>query len=231
LKPLNIENKIDKHGFMLACDTVYFNNWAKILFFSIKKHAPWAHIHFHIFDPSQQDLDWVSKQLCTYTHEFTPADYSQDHDSKVFYWSAARYMRFVEIYKDSTKAIDLDVDSIMIKALPQAVFEKDLEKSWVPTATKRDTLSLCSAMGFGLDNARYIIRDKLKHIYDTDRLTWALDQRLCDEMLAAGQLQQMDLKYTHYKFGKGYPYIWTGKGDRVGKELFVNAAKEYLHLL
>jgi hypothetical protein len=119
----------------------------------------------------------------------------------------------------------------MMKALPQAVFEKDLEKSWVPTATKRDTLSLCSAMGFGLDNARYIIRDKLKHIYDTGRLTWALDQRLCDEMLAAGQLQQMDLKYTFYKFGKSDPYIWTGKGDRVGKELFVNAAKEYLHLL
>jgi hypothetical protein len=203
----------------------------KNVYASIKKHAPWAHVHFHIFDPSQQDLDWVSKQLCTYTHEFTPADYSQDHDSKVFYWSAARYMRFVEIYKDSTKAIDLDVDSIMIKALPQAVFEKDLEKSWVPTATKRATLSLCSAMGFGLDDARYVIRDKLKHIYDTDRLTWALDQRLCDEMLAAGQLQQMDLKYTLYKFGKGDPYIWTGKGDRVGKELFVNAAKEYLHLL
>lgn len=231
MKKLYINEKINKNGFMLACDTIYFNKWAKILYFSIKKHASWAHVHFHVFDPTNSDINWLSKQTCSFSVEVTPDNYCQNQENKIFYWSAARYMRFTEIYEDDTVAIDLDVDSVMIKDLPQEEFLNDLKHSWVPVAPKRETMSLCSAVGFGKDTARYILRDKLKKIYDDSRLTWALDQTLCDEMLNNGEIKPMDLRYTYYKFGKGDPYIWTGKGDRVNKEPFVRAQEEYIKFI
>jgi hypothetical protein len=230
LKPLNIENKIDKHGFMLSCDTVYFNNWAKMLFFSLKNHCPWAHIHFHLFEPTEQDHAWISKQDCTYTSEKTPVEYINDTEKSILYWCTARHIRFTEIYTDSTVAIDLDCDSIMVKDLDYSTFMKDMERSWVPISPGRAQLSLCSALGFGADNTRHILRDRYLQVKDTADWFWTFDQILVDKMIEAGEIQTMDLKYTDYKFKDG-TYIWTGKGERVYRSKFKEAMAKYHHLI
>jgi hypothetical protein len=230
MQPLNLPKLIDSPGFMLAADTVYFQKWTKYLFFSIKKHAPWAHVHFHVFDPTAEDLAWLSAADCSYTFETTPLDYCQSHQDKVVYWCAARYIRTTEIYTDSTPVINLDADSIMVSSLSQEQFLKDLEHSWVPVAPKRETRSLCSALGLGTDNGRYDVRNVLLEVYNNSRLTWALDQRLCDQLLDSGKLQAMDLRYTDFKM-KDTSYIWTGKGDRVDKSSFQNALRPYIGLV
>lgn len=230
MQPLNLPKLVDRAGFMLASDTLYFNRWAKYLFFSIKTHAPWAHVHFHVFDPVDADLIWLNSVSCSYSAEATPDHYCQDHDTKVIYWAAARYMRVPEIYTDSTPVINLDVDSIMIRPLSQQQFETDLSRSWVPVAPKRETRSLCSAIGFAADSGRYAVREKLYNVYANSRLSWALDQRLCDELLDENKLQPMDLRYTDYKM-KDTSYIWTGKGDRVEKSSFKNELRVYSHLV
>lgn len=231
MEPLKISSKIDRPGFMLAADTVYFNQWSKILYMSIKKHAPWAHCHFHIFDATDADIDWLAKHDCTYTHEVTPASYAIDKPTAVLYWSAARYIRFPEIYTDSTPCIDLDADSIMINALSKDVFLKDLAKSWVPTRFKKDKVkSLASAIGFGLDDVRHDFTARLKDVYINDRLSWALDQKILDTMLAENKIQPMDMRYTDFRFASG-AYIWTGKGDRVNSEIFIKAQESYRKLI
>jgi hypothetical protein len=146
------------------------------------------------------------------------------------YWAATRYIRVPEIYTDSTLVINLDVDSVMVNDLSQQQFESDLMYSWVPVAPKRETRSLCSAIGFAADLGRYAVREKLYNVYANSRLTWALDQHLCDELLDSNDLQPMDLRYTDYKM-KDTSYIWTGKGDRVEKSSFKNAQAQYHHLL
>ena len=226
MQPLKLPKLVDQPGFMLAADTIYFNKWAKYLFFSIQKHAAWAHVHFHVFDPTAGDLDWLTKANCSYSSESTPEHYCQDHPTRILYWAAARYMRVPEIDTDNTAVINLDVDSVMIQNLTQQQFETDLQQSWVPTAPKRETRSLCSAIGFAADLGRYAVRQKLYSVYTTSRLTWALDQHLCDELLDTNELQPMDLRYTDYKM-KPTSFIWTGKGDRVEKHSFKQAQAQY----
>jgi hypothetical protein len=230
MQPLNLPKRIDQPGFMLAADTIYFNQWTKYLFFSIQKHAPWAHVHFHVFDPTANDLDWLARANCSYSFETTPEDYCQSHQDRVVYWCAARYIRTIEIYTNSTPVINLDADSIMVQDLPKEQFLKDLDRSWVPVAPKRETRSLCSALGFGLDNGRYEVKQALYDVYINSRLSWALDQRLCDQLLDENKLQPMDLRYTDFKM-KDTSYIWTGKGDRVDKSSFQNALRPYKHLV
>lgn len=222
----NLSKKISKHGFMLACDTIYFNNWAKVLFYSLKENSPWAHVHFHLFDPTTDDINWVSNRECSYTFEMTPEKYVSSIDLKKMYWVTARYTRFAEIYDDSTMAINLDADSIAVTPLSYEIFETDLKSSWVPTALKREQLSLCSAFGFGLDNTRHILRKKYLEVMDTPNWFWTFDQRLVDKMLELNEVSAMDLRYTDFKF-KDTSYIWTGKGDRVYKERFKEASEKY----
>lgn len=230
MQPLNLPNRIDKPGFMIACDTIYFSSWAKTLFFSIREHAPWAHIHFHIFDPTAQDHAWFAKNNCTYTSEITPPEYINDKLNKVLYWAAARYMRVPEIYTDDTVLINQDADSIMVKDLPQSEFMSSLERSWVPTAPKREQLSLASALGFGPDNTRHILPERYKPVIGTPEWVWAYDQRVLDVMIANNEIGKMDLRYTDFKFTDS-SYIWTGKGDRVYKRSFVDKMNRYRHLL
>lgn len=230
MQPLDLPKLVDRPGFMLASDTVYFNRWTKYLFYSIQQHAPWAHVHFHVFDPTKQDLAWLAAANCSYSSETTPEHYCQSHQDRVVYWCAARYIRTTEIYTDTTPVINLDSDSVMVKDLSIEQFLQDLAHSWVPVAAKRETRSLCSALGLGLDQGRHAVRQTLLDVYTNSRLTWALDQRLCDQLLDSDQLQPMDLRYTDYKM-KDTSYIWTGKGDRVEKSSFQNALQRYKHLV
>lgn len=226
MQSLQIDKKIDRDGFMLAADTRYFTDWSKTLYHSIRKHAPWAHVHFHLFDPTDQDLAWLASHDCSYTCESTPENYCQDHTTKVLYWAAVRYIRVTDIYQDHTRVINLDVDSIMVNDLSYDQFVKDLSHTWVPVAKKRETLSLCSAIGFAPDQGRYHVRNKLETVYKNSRLTWALDQRLCDELLDEGKIQPQDLRYTNFKFDPA-AVIWTGKGDRVFKKTFQDKLEFY----
>ena len=229
--PLNLKNKITKHGFMLACDTVYLNNWTKPLFFSIQKYCPWAHIHIHVFDPVPSDIDWLSSHNCSYSTENTPSEFT-DWSSKGLYWSVARYARVLEIYTDDTLVIDLDVDSVVVNPIPQEEFFKDLESSWVPTRLKGGQIkSLASAVGFGADRARYIFAELLMDAYKNNKLVFAADQAILNGMIGRNEIKKMDLRYTDYKFGKkGFSYIWTGKGDRVKEPKFVNMIDQYRHM-
>lgn len=232
MQSIELEKRIDRPGFMLACDSVYFQNWARTLFLSITHHAPWAHVHFHLFDPLPEDLAWCHASTASVSWENTDLAYTNTKQDSVLYWAAARYMRVVDIYEDLTPVINLDVDSIMVRPLSQEQFMQDLAHSWVPTTPpgKRKTLSLCSAIGFAADNTRFALRDRLQGVYENSRLTWALDQELCDELLAQGKIQAMDLRYTDFKFGES-SFIWTGKGERVYKNTFVAAQQPYLDII
>jgi hypothetical protein len=228
LAPLqNLSTKINQTGFMICGDSNYFHHWIKTLYLSIQKHAPWAHIHFHLFDPSEQDIKWMQQRDCTFTWENIPPEHLATDLERVLYLGAARYMRVREIYTDDTVLINQDADSLMVRDLPKDEFLKSLDRSWVPTALKREQLSLCSAFGVGPDDTRHIICERYSAVYGTPEWIFAYDQRAVDRMIAAGEIGTMDLRYTDFKFSDS-SYIWTGKGDRVYKSRFKEAQAPYL---
>jgi hypothetical protein len=213
-------------GFFCGCNTDYFRAWGRVFGLSAKKHAPWAHVHYHVYDGEAQDLDWARQHGFTITVEATPDEYNQDLEQRKAYWSNMRWVRVNETFDTTTPVIDVDADSIMVRDLSQEQFLKDLETSWVPTAPKRDQRSLASAVGFGKDNARQIFADMLLNIRDTSRFAWADDQKMLDIMLDRDQIRPMDLRYTDFKF-RDDSYIWTGKGDRKFKVRFNEMLKSF----
>lgn len=207
-------NKISTPGFLCGCDTIYFNQLGKTLYASIREHAPWAYMHFHIFDATPDDLEWANLQpQCTVSSEVTPVEYSLTLEDKKAYWSNMRWVRVLDYYNDATPVIDIDADCIVVKPLSKEQFIQDLQQSWVPTAPKREQRSLASAVGFAADGARHRFAELLLDIKNTSKFQWADDQRMLDVMLDANEISVMDLRYTDYKF-KDNSFIWTGKGER-----------------
>lgn len=215
--------RVDKKGFYCSCDHNYFNTWAKTFVVSSQRHAPWAHIHLHIFDGTDQDREWAHNHTCSITVEPTPVNYNTDLASRRAYWSNMRFVRLAELYTDSTAVISVDADSVFSKDLTEDQFDHDLEHSWVTTAKKREQLSLASAVGFAPDLARHQLKSLLESI---PRLVWYMDQINLDILLDQGTLLPMDTRYSDFKMTDA-SYIWTGKGERKFKSKFQQLRANY----
>lgn len=227
LAPLENLTKVDRIGFMICGDSNYFQKWIKSLHKSIQHHAPWAHIHLHIFDPTELDIKWMQSNNCSYTTEQIPKEHLTSDMSRMLYLVAARYMRIREIYTDNTQMINQDADSIMVRDLSRDEFLTSLERSWIPVAPKREQRSLASAIGMGADLARHTICKRYSQVHGTPDWIWTFDQRVLDRMIDADEIGTMDLRYTDFKFTDS-SYIWTGKGDRVYKSRFLEQQRRFI---
>lgn len=224
---INISNKINLEGFYCPCDTVYFNDWAKYFLYSVKKYAPWAHVHFHIFDGTKLDKELCESNNFSFSSEPTPIEFSKSIETKKDFWVNMRFIRIPEIYNDSTKFMSIDGDSLLVKPLSKEQFIEDHKESWVTTAGKREQLSLGSAVGFSDDNARHILAERLKSYRYTDEFKWCLDQKVMDEMISSGSLKPRDIIYSDFKMNDN-SFIWTGKGPRKNKIKYQSKIKEIL---
>lgn len=218
--------KIINPGFYCPCDTKYFNDFGKIFALSATEFAPWAHIHFHIFDGTDADIEYCKSKGFTYTIESTPERFSLNLETKKDYWVNIRFVRIPEIYDDSTLVMSIDADSVFVKPLSFEKFKLDLSKSWTTIAAKREQLSLGSAVGFSNDNARFILAKKLLDYLPTDEFKWCLDQKLLDELIASNDLDTMDLRYSDFKMNDE-SFVWTGKGNRKFKQTFSTLINDY----
>lgn len=217
---------IDRPGFFCGCNIEYFRKWGQVFGLSARVHTPWAHVHYHVFDGTEQDQQWCESNGFSYSQEVTPNDYNQDLEQRRAYWSNMRWVRAAETFSTTTPVISIDADSIIVKDISKQQFLDDLQHSWVPTAPKREQLSLASAVGYGLDAAREVYTERMRHIRNTGTLAWADDQKLLDIMLNNNEISAMDLRYTDFKF-KDTSYIWTGKGDRKFKVKFNEMLAKY----
>lgn len=218
--------KINKKGFYCASDTVYFNTWTKNFIKSSKIHAPWAHIHVHIFDGTDKDQNWCIENNVSVTTEKTPDQYSIDLETKKAFWVNTRFIRIAELFEDSTPLIAIDSDSLFKNNLSELQFDNDLKHSWV-TVRGDNNASLGSAVGFGNDQSRFVLRKKL--LEHQDNFKWFLDQKILDVMLQSQEIKMMDLRYSDF-YTQINSYIWTGKGDRKFKKKFAALTEHFRNL-
>lgn len=221
---LKIKNKIDKDGFYCPCDTLYFNQWAKYFLLSVKKNAPWANVHFHIFDGTSEDKTFCERYNFTFTSEVTADDFAETTEKKKDFWVNMRFIRIPQIFDDNTKIMSVDADCLLVKNLSKEQFDRDMSVSWVTTAAKREQKSLGSAVGFSNDTARHKLAEKLWGYRYTPKFKWCLDQILMDELLDENVLASMDTRYSDYKMGDK-SFIWTGKGPRKNKQNYQDMIK------
>lgn len=214
--------KVNRKGFYLACDHVYFNTLAKTFVLSARQHAPWAHVHLHLFDGTAQDQDWAHQHHCTVTIEPTPEQYATPEQRRG-YWVNMRFVRLPELYENTTPVISVDADSVFARELLESDFDADMTHSWVTTAKKREQRSLGSAVGFAADPARHQLRGALLALPE---LAWYQDQIEMDRLLDQGVFEAQDRRYSDFKMTAD-SYIWTGKGDRKYKSSFQILSASY----
>lgn len=222
-KELEIKNKINKAGFYCPSDTTYFNQWTKAFIKSAKIHAPWAHIHVHIFDIKDEDIAWCNANNITYTSEITPVF---ENITNRDYWVNVRFCRIDEIYENNVPVIAIDSDSLFYKDLLEEEFIEDLKEDWVTYRDKGEG-SLGSCVGFSPNgNARHILKQRLLQYYNSKFFAWFRDQVELDIMINEKLISKFNMKYSDHKCRPDNT-IWTGKGDRKNKGKFAELTTKY----
>jgi len=213
---------IEQDSFYFAADTVYLDLYGKALALSLKKHAPWSNIHIHIFNASEDQLNWCNLNNITCTHETVDTSI----DELRTYYACVRFIRVPEIFSRSCRVISLDCDGIVVKPITKDKFIAATNISKVLWREKQQ-MSLASSVFYGPDNFRIAYADKLKPYFENDTFKWFLDQHIMDEMI---QHKEVDIT-VNTDWGNGKvgmnTLIWTGKGDKKFNPEFQQLLQEY----
>jgi len=207
----NIQGQTNQSGkfFFFAADTGYFNLYGKALAYSLRQHAPWAKVHVHIYNPSEEQLSWCEQHSVSYTYESVDVNYAEIKT----YYACVRFIRIPEIFSNDAKIISFDCDVLARKHVPENIFDKDTVASRV-TIRHKTGKSLASAIFFGPDDFRYRYSDRLKENFSKDNIYWFLDQVVLDEMLEAGEASPIGYEIWTSTKMNDKDIFWTAKGDR-----------------
>jgi hypothetical protein len=229
----SLKNKIAYPGFYVPSDTNYFNLWSKIFVLSAKKFAPWANIHCHIFDGSDEDIKWCQKYNITVSTEKTPSEF-QTIDEKQGFWVNARFLRIPFIFNNDVPLIAIDSDCVIVNEITTEEFINDLKTDWVSVREKGNgCLGGCLGLSANGDG-RHIIYKELSEAINNKGYKWFLDQEVFNKLLEDYKLNSFSMKYIDYHY-RNESKIWAGKGSRrfkkKGKNNFPTAIAPYQKIL
>lgn len=217
------DTNIANNSFYFGCDTLYFEEYGKVLANSLKIHAPWANIHCHIFNPTAEQLDWCKTKGMTVSYEHIDTTIREPNT----YYACVRFIRVPEIFQATTRVIALDCDSIAIANLPKDRFISDTETTKVFWRTKGNK-SLASTVLFGPDEVRSVYANQLRTSFEDDSYKWFLDQDVMDQMISENAFGiTTDTTWGTTAPTKKAGLIWTGKGDRKLSKDFQDMLQRY----
>lgn len=212
---------ISNDGFYFGCDSIYFELYGQALLKSLEIHAPWANKHVHLFNPTETQIQWCKNNKTTLSFEYI----SLDKEIKTYY-ACVRFIRIPEIFKENTRLISLDCDSISVKEIPKSEFLKDTDKSAVLWRKKSNT-SLAGSVFFGPDNFRYLYANNLKQYFYNDSYEWFLDQNVLDIMVKNKEVDILEHRSWANSKIKRDTYIWSAKGNKKLSKEFVEELKKW----
>ena len=217
--PLQVKKR-KGNFFYLPCDTVFFNDFAIHFIKSVKIYANKISVHVHIFDATDQDIEWCNKNKISLTTEITPEMY-KTLDDKKGYWVNSRFLRVPEIFHDSANIMAVDPDGMLIADISLEEWSADLSNDWVAMRVKGvGALGGCVAFA-GNKLGRYYLKDKILELAKQQGLVWFLDQTALNELVAEEKISTFGMKYVDYHL-RPDSKIWTGKG---AKKYFREGAK------
>ena len=209
LPPILGQTNISGNSFFFAADAVYFEQFGKSLAKSLRKHASWANIHVHLYNPKDDQIEWCRKNQLTASYEYIPEDCK---DLRTYY-ACVRFIRIPEIFKSDARIISLDCDGIAVSPITKDKFLKDTEKSAVLWRSKNQRV-LASSIFFGADNFRVKLAERLTPYFETDSFKWFLDQVVMAEMMHDNEVSIVEFRdWGNPKIGVN-TLIWTVKGDQ-----------------
>lgn len=227
---------INKKGFYCASDTVFFNEWTRLLILSARRHVPWAHLHVHVYDGTSMDERWCKQHGVTFSSEDTPLEYSSSLEDKRGFWVCDRFRKIPELYSNDTPVWAIDSDSLFHRPMSELEFDQHTRCSWVnlrqkPNNSQYQTIGY--AVGFAaMDRARYELARRLS---EQKKLAWFLDQVILDQLYVEGFFLGLERSLSDH-LPNPRAYIWSAKGDRKyqspgGLSAFPGLAAHYRKML
>jgi hypothetical protein len=209
LPPILGQTNISGNNFFFGADSIYFEQFGKSLAKSLRKHADWANIHVHLYNPKDEQLKWCEKNRVTVSYEFIPEDCKDPRT----YYACVRFIRIPEIFRPEARIISLDCDGIAVKLITKDKFLKDTDKSAVLWRSKNQRV-LASSIFFGTDDFRVNLAKRLAPYFETDSFRWFLDQIVMAEMMHNNEVSIVEFRdWGNPKIGVT-TLIWTVKGDQ-----------------
>jgi hypothetical protein len=209
LSPILGQTNISGNSFFFGADSLYFEQFGKTLAKSLRKHAGWANIHVHLYNPNDEQIEWCRKNQLTASYEYI----SEDCKDLRTYYACVRFIRIPEIFKSDARIISLDCDGIAVAPITKDKFLKDTEKSAVLWRSKNQRV-LASSIFFGADDFRVKLANRLAPYFETDSFKWFLDQVVMAEMMHDKEVSIVEFRdWGNPKIGVN-TLIWTVKGDQ-----------------
>ena len=225
LKNLSIDTKLIGNYFYFAADTIYFDLYGKALALSLLRHAPWAKIHVHLYNSSDEQRDWCNIKGISLTEE----NIEIAHPEFRTLCACIRFIRVAEIFDASARIISFDCDVIANNPIPRELFIKETEESGV--TIRKGGKSLASSIAFGLDDFRDEYRQRLLDQFEKDNIYWFLDQDVLDKMKSENKIRPLGTNWNSTKMTPDR-MIWTAKGTlKNDKTQYVDLLTYYNSLL
>lgn len=207
LDNLKIENKLNGNFFYFAADSKYLDLYGKALALSLQEQAPWATIHIHIYNPTDEQKSWCKERNVSFSEE----EVNINHPEFRTLCACLRFIRVPEIFNDYSRIISFDCDVLANNKIPKEKFLDSTNSSAV--TIRKGNKTLASAISFGLDNFRHEYSTRLKENFEKDNIYWFLDQHVLDQMNVEGKIKQLNPEWTSTKMTPDR-MIWTAKGNR-----------------
>lgn len=221
LSNLSVTNQLSGNFFYFAADTIYFNLYGQALALSLLKHAPWANVHVHLYNPTEPQKSWCREKNVSFTEETIDTDHPEFNTL----CACIRFIRIPEIFSPTARILSFDCDVIANNNIPIEKFMASTNTSQV--TIRKGNKSLASAISFGNDQFRDEYREQLLFHFNKDQIYWFLDQDILDRMMQEGKIQQLSSEWTSTKMTPDR-MIWTAKGARKTENIqYVNLLDYY----
>ena len=179
------------YNILVACDHIYYVDWAEHLLKSIHYHAPWVRLHCHIVNPQE------FKKLGYVDYTFESISFTSE-DSRIGYLQAVRFLVVADKFNNDELVMTLDADTICTKTFTEQDLSLLFESLHVLSRPK-DFRWLAGLVTFDQSNFRQDFANRLR---DNPVSEWKIG---CDQEVL------VKLAETYNFTPVGVPWMAIGK--------------------
>lgn len=236
-----------------ACDSEYFDRFAKVLINSVEKNSN-KPIHIHLFNPKEEQLEYCKSKDISVSYEFVTIEFfrkasekwndkgaNKEHKTQILqamaksgdkhiiermqktYFACARFIRLSQLLSKPKTVFAIDVDAVVRKPLLELETDCDLY-----IHKNRQFL----AGGIYLtetDNSLRFIQEYSKCLMENillDSLYWTLDQDILDKIVPKYVYKELPRSLIDWNM-QPESCIWTAKGKRKELNVFEKEQSKY----
>jgi hypothetical protein len=239
--------------FYTACDSAYFDEFGIVLANSIKKNTD-ATLHFHLFNPKEEQLEYCRKMNISLSYENVDIKLFQKAADK---WNQdnAHKERKREILQAMAKSGDKEIIERMQKTYfacarfirlsqllskPTSMFAIDVDavvRKSIPVLNKECDFYIHKNRQFlaggiyltGTQNSLRFLQEYSSYLTENilrDDLYWTLDQAILDNIVPKYEYSELPRSLIDWDM-KPDSCIWTAKGRRKELNVFKQEQSKY----